>query len=150
MAGEVVERLYSSGAFSPVADRRTLLLNSPIENPDVFHPNCTPGFLHARTHIRREIILTAAIFRCEGDMEILDSIADKDPLANLKRLEDRNKLKVPGTRLLRVWKGRQHEVIVDTDGKFIYRGKRFRTLSAIARKITGVQWNGKQFFGVKS
>ena len=86
----------------------------------------------------------------EADLALLDRIADKDPLANLKRLEDRNKLKVPGTRLLRVWKGRQHEVIVDTDGKFIYRGKRFRTLSAIARKITGVQWNGKQFFGVKS
>ena len=86
----------------------------------------------------------------EGDMEILDSIADKDPLANLKRLEDKKKLKVPGTRLLRAWKGRQHEVIIDTDGKFIYRGKRFRSLSAIARKITGVQWNGKQFFGVKS
>ena len=106
------------------------------------------------THLRKRIIYRLQeIFYggiCEGDMEILDSIADKDPLANLKRLEDRNKLKVPGTRLLRVWKGRQHEVIVDTDGKFIYRGKRFRTLSAIARKITGVQWNGKQFFGVKS
>ena len=105
-------------------------------------------------HLRKRIIYRLQeIFYggiCEGDMEILDSIADKDPLANLKRLEDRNKLKVPGTRLLRVWKGRQHEVIVDTDGKFIYRGKRFRTLSAIARKITGVQWNGKQFFGVKS
>ena len=105
-------------------------------------------------HLRKRIIYRLQeIFYggiCESDMEILERLADRDPLANLKRLDGRSQnIKIPGTRLLRVWKGRQHEVIIDTDGAYIYRGKRFRSLSAIARKITGVQWNGQRFFGVK-
>lgn len=54
-----------------------------------------------------------------------------------------------GTRLIRNWKGKEHEVTVREDGHFEYQGESYKSLSAIARKITGTQWNGKLFFGVK-
>lgn len=56
----------------------------------------------------------------------------------------------PGTRLLREWQGHTHEVIADTDGGFIYTGEQYRSLSAIARQITGTRWSGPAFFGVQS
>ena len=55
----------------------------------------------------------------------------------------------PGTRLLREWQGRTHEVIVVEDGDFLYAGNRYRSLSKIARLITGTQWSGPSFFGLK-
>lgn len=55
----------------------------------------------------------------------------------------------PGTRLLREWQGRTHEVIVVEDGDFLYAGNRYRSLSRIARVITGTQWSGPGFFGLK-
>jgi len=56
-------------------------------------------------------------------------------------------LLAPGSRLLREWNGRQHFVDVGEDG-FTFDGKLYRSLSAIARKITGAQWSGPRFFGL--
>lgn len=56
---------------------------------------------------------------------------------------------MPGARLFREWKGERHEVIIREDGKYEYKGKMYRSLSGVARAITGTQWNGKLFFGVK-
>lgn len=55
----------------------------------------------------------------------------------------------PGTRLLREWKDRTHEVTVLDQG-FEYLGQPYRSLSAIARQITGTPWSGPLFFGVRS
>ena len=55
---------------------------------------------------------------------------------------------VAGTRLTREWQGEEHQVTVLTDG-FEYRGQRYRSLSVIARTITGVRWSGPRFFGLK-
>lgn len=55
----------------------------------------------------------------------------------------------PGTRLTREWQGMPHEVVVMTDGAFLYRGDRFGSLSEIARRITGARWNGPRFFGLR-
>jgi len=55
----------------------------------------------------------------------------------------------PGTRLLREWKGRSHEVLVLDDG-FSWQTGHYRSLSAIARKITGTAWSGPLFFGLKT
>ena len=54
----------------------------------------------------------------------------------------------PGTRLLRDWQGRTHHVTVLTEG-FEYNGKTYRSLSAIARQITGTAWSGPLFFGLR-
>jgi hypothetical protein len=57
------------------------------------------------------------------------------------------RLPPPGHRLVRAWKGIRHEVTVLDDG-FEYAGERYRSLSAIARRITGTPWNGFTFFGL--
>jgi Protein of unknown function (DUF2924) len=54
-----------------------------------------------------------------------------------------------GTMLVREWHGTKHQVSVVKDG-FIYRSKRYGSLSQIARTITGTQWSGPLFFGLKS
>jgi hypothetical protein len=54
----------------------------------------------------------------------------------------------PGTRLLREWQGRTHEVLVSDDG-FVWQQARYRSLSHIARVITGTSWSGPVFFGLK-
>jgi hypothetical protein len=54
----------------------------------------------------------------------------------------------PGTRLLREWQGTVHEVIVLEKG-VQYRDQTWRSLSAVAREITGTRWSGPRFFGLK-
>jgi hypothetical protein len=53
----------------------------------------------------------------------------------------------PGTKLVREWRGHVHTVNVLGDG-FDYRGQRYRSLTQIARLITGVHWSGPLFFGL--
>lgn len=51
----------------------------------------------------------------------------------------------PGTRLMREWNGRMHVVDV-VEGGFLLDGKSYRSLSAVARRITGARWSGPRFF----
>jgi hypothetical protein len=53
-----------------------------------------------------------------------------------------------GSRLNREWNGVRHEVDV-AEGGFVWNGERHTSLSSIARKITGVRWNGPRFFGLR-
>jgi hypothetical protein len=53
----------------------------------------------------------------------------------------------PGARLLREWNGATHEVTVLEEG-YRYRDRTYRSLSAIARAITGTRWSGPAFFGL--
>lgn len=55
----------------------------------------------------------------------------------------------PGTWLSRTWHGEVHQVVV-LEGSYEYRGARYRSLSEIARLITGTQWSGPRFFGLYS
>ena len=55
---------------------------------------------------------------------------------------------VEGTVLVREWDGELHRVTVLADG-FEYRGRPYRSLSVIARTITGTNWSGPRFFGLK-
>lgn len=54
----------------------------------------------------------------------------------------------PGTRLVRNFRGKQHSVLVKSNG-FEYEGKFYTSLSQIASDIAGTRWNGKVFFGLK-
>jgi len=56
---------------------------------------------------------------------------------------------IAGTRLVREWQGVEHTVTVLADG-FEWQGRPYQSLSAIARAITGTQWNGWTFFGLKN
>jgi hypothetical protein len=59
----------------------------------------------------------------------------------------KNQIK-PGTQMIREWKGVTHVLTVLETG-FEWRGQTFKSLSAIARAITGTNWNGYSFFGVE-
>lgn len=52
-----------------------------------------------------------------------------------------------GTRLIKEWQGYEHTVTVRQDG-FEYLGRPYKSLSAIAKAITGTHWNGRAFFGL--
>jgi hypothetical protein len=53
----------------------------------------------------------------------------------------------PGTRLVRAWHGRSHTVEIK-EGGFLYAGRHYRSLSEVARTITGARWSGPRFFGL--
>jgi Protein of unknown function (DUF2924) len=53
-----------------------------------------------------------------------------------------------GTVLLREWRGKTHQVTIADEG-VLYRGKGYRSLSEVARIITGTRWSGPAFFGLK-
>lgn len=53
----------------------------------------------------------------------------------------------PGSRLVRDWHGNGHTVVV-LDNGFEYDGRHWRSLTAIAKAITGTHWNGYRFFGL--
>jgi Protein of unknown function (DUF2924) len=53
----------------------------------------------------------------------------------------------PGVRLVRDWRGHAHSVVVLEDG-FEYQEQRYRSLTEIARQITGAHWSGPRFFGI--
>jgi hypothetical protein len=54
----------------------------------------------------------------------------------------------PGTRLVREWRGVTHTVLIHADG-IEWRGQRYRSLTVVARKITGARWSGPRFFGLR-
>jgi Protein of unknown function (DUF2924) len=56
---------------------------------------------------------------------------------------------ISGTRLIREWKGVEHQVTV-READFEYQGRPYKSLSAVARTITGTRWNGLVFFGLKT
>ncbi len=81
-----------------------------------------------------------------GTRAMLDALADAiDPKTARKGVVDRP---VAGTQLIREWRGVEHTVTVLTDG-FEWEGRRYKSLSAVARAITGTRWNGPLFFGLR-
>jgi transposase len=68
-----------------------------------------------------------------------------DPKRRRLRAKDRP---ISGTRLIREYQGIEHCVTVRDDG-YEYQGRPYKSLSAIARAITGTRWNGLVFFGLK-
>jgi len=76
--------------------------------------------------------------------ELARTMSEKSDLAKARTIT----LK-PGARLVRDWNGETHEILVVEDG-FQWRGKTWGSLSVIAREMTGTQWSGPRFFGLKT
>jgi hypothetical protein len=57
------------------------------------------------------------------------------------------RLPMPGTAIIRKYKGQVHQIVVLRDG-FEFEGERYKSLSAVAKAITGTHWNGFHFFGL--
>jgi hypothetical protein len=110
----------------------------------------------APRHFSRELLVRAVAYRMQ---EVALGGLRPEPQRQLRRIAQqfkktgdatmpaRAELK-PGTRLMREWQGRTYDVLV-LDGGFSWQGTRYRSLSAIARKITGTAWSGPLFFGLK-
>ena len=83
----------------------------------------------------------------------LERIAEEDERqrqgARARRRKPKGTHPTPGTRLVREWNGQRHEVTA-TEGGFEYSGRRYKSLSAIAKAITGAHWSGPQFFGLRT
>jgi Protein of unknown function (DUF2924) len=69
-----------------------------------------------------------------------------DPARRRRPAKDRP---IAGTRLIREYQGVEHSVTVRNED-FEYQGRPYKSLSAIARTVTGTRWNGLVFFGLKN
>ena len=107
-------------------------------------------------HLSRELLIRAVAYRMQEvslgglrpePQRQLRQIAIELKQTGAARIRLRPQLK-PGTRLIREWRGRTYEVVVLDDG-FSWQGTLCKSLSAIARKITGTAWSGPLFFGLK-
>jgi hypothetical protein len=79
-------------------------------------------------------------------LEVLGEQYDSDNVTTRRVRHDAKP--VAGTRLVREYRGFEHTVTVLADG-YEWEGRPYRSLSAIARAITGTRWNGLIFFGIK-
>jgi hypothetical protein len=112
--------------------------------------------MEASSHLSRELLVRAVAYRLQ---EVALGGLRPQPQRQLRQLAQqfkqtggantppRPELK-SGTRLMREWQGRTYDVLVLDDG-FSWQGTHHRSLSAIARKITGTAWSGPLFFGLK-
>jgi len=103
--------------------------------------------------IRREILVPFLAYKIQENAYGGLKPATRAGLRRMARSLERNpsskplirpRIK-PGTRLFRQWRGQMHEVFV-TQAGYEYRGVGYRSLSEIARKVTGVRWSGPAFF----
>ena len=82
-------------------------------------------------------------------LERLAALAEQGDGKATRRARWAQERPIAGTRLIREWQGIEHSVTVRDDG-YEYQGRPYKSLSAIARLITGTRWNGWTFFGLKN
>jgi hypothetical protein len=107
--------------------------------------------------IRKELMVRVLAYRIQEQAFGSLSVATRTRLRQLAREFKINSTEPisaapgikPGTRLIRQWQGQTHTVTVD-ENSYEYQGKRYPSLSKIARHITGTRWSGPLFFGLKA
>jgi len=110
-------------------------------------PNNSRTFLEIRIAYRIQELTYGGPDR--ETRRMLDLLADEvEGVARRKNQISDPRNPVVGTRLIREWEGVEHTVIVLKDG-FDWQGRKFKSLSAVARAITGTRWNGYRFFGLR-
>jgi Protein of unknown function (DUF2924) len=109
-------------------------------------PNNSRSFLELRLSYRIQELTCGGPSR--ATRRALDMLADEvegKPVRKSQIADPRTP--VIGTRLIREWDGAEHTVTV-LKGGFDWQGRKFKSLSAVAREITGTRWNGYRFFGL--
>jgi hypothetical protein len=110
-------------------------------------PNNTRGYLELRLGYRLQELALGGMN--QKTRRNLDLLADElEGYSGRKSIITDTRKPVAGTRLVREWDGVEHTVTVLRDG-FDWQGRKFKSLSAAARAITGTQWNGYRFFGLR-
>ncbi|HNN63859.1 MAG TPA: DUF2924 domain-containing protein, partial [Candidatus Obscuribacter sp.] len=110
-------------------------------------PNNSRTFLEQRLAYRIQELTYGGLPKPVS--RLLDALADEVEGKKVRSTvisDPRNP--VIGTRLVREWNDVEH-VITVLQGGFDWQGRRYKSLSAIARDITGTQWNGYRFFGLR-
>src|SRR5215831_17363795 len=115
----------------------------------------------APIHLARHLLFAMLAYRLQaeamGDLDAetvrflkqVDVAPSKQAAAPLMQaFEQRTRDLSPGTLLTREWSGQRHRVMV-LDAGFVWEGRTYRSLSEIAKVITGTKWNGPRFFGLR-
>ena len=108
--------------------------------------------------LSRDLLIRGIAYRLQEQSygglsrNILNQLVTSDDKTQIKA-EPRSKKPVPitlkpGTRLVREWRGQTLSVLVSEDGCFDWNGRRYASLSMIAREVTGAHWSGPRFFGL--
>jgi hypothetical protein len=106
-------------------------------------------------YIGRSLMIRAIAYRLQeralgglkpSTQRVLDRIGAGRSEAGLEPIPTRRAS--AGTVLIREWRGVSHRVTV-LDHDVVYRGRRYKSLSEVARAITGTRWSGPLFFGLK-
>ena len=142
MTDSIVARIAALKA-TPTQDLRTFWRDLFETEP----PRQNRRFLESRLAYRIQELDYGAlkptiIERLEALGEELDG---GNAVVRKRRTDDRP---IAGTRLIREYQGVEHCATVLADG-FEYQGRPYKSLSAIARAITGTRWNGWVFFGIR-
>ena len=107
------------------------------------------------TRVGRSLMVKAIAYRLQeralgglktGTQRLLDRIVERRSELALERIPKRRAS--AGTLLIREWRGVSHRVTV-LDSDVVYRKRRYKSLSEVARAITGTRWSGPLFFGLK-
>jgi hypothetical protein len=110
----------------------------------------SPSPLLSRVFMSRAITYRMQEQAFGGLKPSIQRILDRacEPEGNDRRLEQRRRAGA-GTLLIREWHGVKHRVTV-LDSDVLYRNRRYKSLSEVARLITGTHWSGPLFFGLKN
>jgi hypothetical protein len=112
----------------------------------------------APVHLPKNLLFRSLAYRMQADVHgdldsgtirFLDRIASDPGLqtrASLPRSDA--DLVRPGSLLVREWEGVSHRVMALAEG-YAWNGATYRSLSEVARAITGTRWNGPRFFGLR-
>jgi hypothetical protein len=110
-------------------------------------PNNSRAFLECRLAYRiQELTYGGADRETRRMLELLADEVEGVLTRKSQIADPRNP--VVGTRLIREWNGVEYTITVLRDG-FEWQGRPYKSLSAIARAITGTRWNGYRFFGLR-
>ncbi len=110
-------------------------------------PNNSRSYLELRLGYRLQELSLGGLSR--ESRRMLDLLADEiEGRIKRKSIISDPRNPIVGTRLVRQWDGVEHTVTVMRDG-FDWDGRKFKSLSAVAKAITGVHWNGYRFFGLR-
>src|SRR5882757_296423 len=113
--------------------------------------------IEAPPHLSRDWLRRAVAYRIQENVlgglkpatrRLLESVAEDARTRKASKVVTMRKVG-PNTILIREWGGTRHEVTVIENGA-MFRGQRYRSLSQVARLITGSQWSGPLFFGLKA
>jgi hypothetical protein len=98
--------------------------------------------------ISRELLTSAIAYRLQEREFGGLAPATRRLLEGVAADRSSRRLVAPGALLIREWRGAAHQVTVHDDG-VVYQGKRYGSLSEVARLITGTRWSGPLLFGLR-